>query len=470
MFDRAPTKASLTSMDSTRKTTDNEVEALHRRCGVYTKPEVVRRILDAVGWQGKADLLQSRLLEPAAGNGVFVIEAARRLVASCIRQDVDLKAQYLVDRIRAFELHPREARRARAQVVRTLRALGVHHSTAETCAKSWIVNGDFLLSKRLRDNFTHVVGNPPYVRWAKIPPQLKEKYRCRLPKVMIGGDLFLPFLDRALELLLPNGQCGFLCSDRWRFMEFAEGFRQKWLSRLDISSDDALLAENAFVENVDSYPTILIASKLPEKRKSPAFQNKKGKSLKELGYVVKVGPALGHSPAYVLGSDEKNVEPHLLRCWIDGSDIREGKIAQSGRRVITMYGKDGKLVELKRFPRLKARLRRFKKQLEKRSIVAKGAPWFRTIDRVKAADWARPKLLVPELAKVPRLAIDRSGAIPSHGVYAIFAPNDDVEALYRKLRGGKLAQALKNIAPKVKGGYVRCYKRFLLMVRVPSDA
>jgi hypothetical protein len=134
-----------------------------------------------------------------------------------------------------------------------------------------------------------------------------------------------------------------------------------------------------------------------------------------------------------------------------------------------MYGTDGKLVKLKRFPRLKARLRRFKKQLEKRAIVADGAPWFRPIDRVKAADWARPKLLVPELAKVPRLAIDRSGAIPSHGVYAIFAPNDDVEALYRKLRGGKLAKALKNIAPKVKGGYVRCYKRFLLMVRILGD-
>lgn len=467
MFDRSTINASLPSSGSVGKMPDDEIELLHRRCGVYTKPEVVHRILDAVGWQGKADLLQSRLLEPAAGNGVFVIEAARRLVASCIRQNVDLKAQYLVDRIRAFELHPREARRARAQVVRTLRALGVHHSTAETCAKSWIVNGDFLLSKRLRDNFTHAVGNPPYIRWSKIPPELKEKYRCRLPKVMIGGDLFLPFLDRALELLQPKGQCGFLCSDRWRYMEFAEGFRQKWLSRLTIALDDTLLAENAFVKNVDSYPTILIASKIEAKEQETlAPATKLGKTLAELGYVVKVGPALGHTPAYVLELDEQDVEPELLRPWIDGSEIEEGTITWRGCRVVAMYGKDGKLIDPKQFPLLMTRLKRFRKQLKQRSIVRNGAPWFRPIDRVRAANWARPKLLIPELAKTPRVAIDRSGAIPSHGVYAIFAPEDDVDALYEKLRDGKLAKALDGLAPKVKGGYVRCYRRFLLMVRI----
>ena len=29
---------------------ESEVDALHRRCGVYTKPAVVQRILDGVGW------------------------------------------------------------------------------------------------------------------------------------------------------------------------------------------------------------------------------------------------------------------------------------------------------------------------------------------------------------------------------------------------------------------------------------
>ena len=73
---------------------------------------------------------------------------------------------------------------------------------------------------------------------------------------------------------------------------------------------------------------------------------------------------------------------------------------------------------------------------------------------------------MPELAKVPKVAIDRSGAVSSHGVYATFACDDTVEVIYEKLRDDRLAHALDGIAPKVKGGYVRCYRRFLSMIRV----
>ena len=84
---------------------------------------------------------------------------------------------------------------------------------------------------------------------------------------MIGGDLFVPFLDRALTALRLGGKCGFLCSDRWRFMAFAEAFRQKWLPNLDIESEWAMAATDAFVNDVNSYPMILIASKRPTRKK-----------------------------------------------------------------------------------------------------------------------------------------------------------------------------------------------------------
>jgi len=247
-------------------------------------------------------------------------------------------------------------------------------------------------------------------------------------------------------------------------MGFAERFRKKWLAKLRIESETTLTAPDAFIKDVNSYPTILIASKTRPQKKKRAIRKKKSKTLGELGYVVRVGPALGHTAAFVLERGEDDVEPELLRPWIDGSEVQEGAIKWGGRRVIVMYGADGKLIDLKRFPKLKARLGKFKTQLKKRSIVKDGAEWFKTIDRLVSSDWKRPKILIPELAKVPRAAIDRTGKIPSHGVYAIFAADDDVDKLYGKLRGGKLAKALKGIAPKVKGGYVRCYKRFLVKV------
>lgn len=444
-----------------------EIKALHGRCGVYTKPEIVCRILDAIGWRANADLSQACLLEPAAGDGAFVVEAARRLISSCVRLGIDLRAASLLRRIVAYELHEGEAEAARARVRSVLRSLGVHHRTAHACARAWIVTGDFLLVNLPADSFTHTTGNPPYVRWSKIPPKLKAKYEALLSSDMTGGDLFLPFLDRALELLQPGGRIGFLCSDRWRFMGFAERFREKWLPSLNITSETTLSAPEAFVGDVDSYPTILIAVKRRKKKIEPRLKKRyRKKTLTELGCVVKVGPALGHAAAFVLEADEDDVEPELLKPWIEASDIKNGFIKRRGRRVVVMYDKNGKLINPKKYPLLMARLKRFRKQLKKRSIVQNGAQWFRTIDRVVAADWRRPKLLIPELAKIPRVVIDRTGTIPSHGVYAIFAKDDDVEVLYEKLRDGKLAKALDGIAPKVKGEYVRCYRHFLLMVRL----
>ena len=449
-------------IDSLSDEHQSAIGALHRYCGIYTAPNVVRRILDAVAWSKQYDLSRSRLLEPAAGNGEFLVEAARRLVASFRLTGKNLSIAHLRNRILAFELHPEAANEARSRIVEVLRNLKVHHRTAEACATSWVIHSDFLLTDLTGDGFTHAVGNPPYIRWSKVPSSLKSTYEKRLPREMTGGDLFLPFLDRALEQLRPNGRCGFLCSDRWRFMAFADSFRQKWLPALDVISEDSLNASDAFTSAVDAYPNILIATKrlnrLPTDQKK---QSPKPKTLGEMGYSVRVGPALGHTPAFVLHPHEKDVEPELLYPWINGSEIAENAINWRGRRVIATYDNDGKLIDLEDFPLLASRLARFRANLRNRAIVRNGAPWYRTIDRVFPAHWKRPKLVIPELAKIPRVAIDRSGAIPSHGVYSIFAPNDDIDALYEKLRDGKLAHALQKISPRVKGEYLRCYKRFL---------
>ena len=442
---------------------ESEIEALHRCCGVYTNPKVVCRILDAVGWTEEVDLSEARLLEPAAGNGAFVVEAARRLAASYSRHGMPLLAGGLSKQIKAYEFHRGAIQQARQRTISTLCNLGIQYRTAAACAKAWFDDSDFLLTPASRIGFTHTVGNPPYIRWSKIPVNLRASYAAKLPREMTGGDLFLPFLDHALEQLRPEGRCGFLCSDRWRFMAFAEAFRRKWLPVLDVISDEPLSAREAFVSKVDTYPTILTASKrLVANPRIIAHSTRNGTTLRDLGCNVKVGPALGHTPAFVLEPHEQDVEPEILHPWIDSSEISEGSVNWRGRHVITMYNEKGELIDLQQFPLLAKRLERFEPQLRQRSIVRNGAAWYQTIDRVRATDWLRPKLVVPELAKIPRLAIDRSGTTPSHGVYAIFAKDDDVEALYAKLRDGKLAQALQGIAPKVKGGYVRCYKRFLL--------
>ena len=225
-----------------------------------------------------------------------------------------------------------------------------------------------------------------------------------------------------------------------------------------------------FDRRVDIYPTILVAPKRSTRKPGrPASRRKAGRTLHELHYVVKADPALGHAPAFVVQPEEEDVEYELLQPWIHSSEVLEGCIQWTRRHVVVLFDDDGRLRDLRRFPRLERRLHRFMPELTKRWIVRNGAPWYRTIDRIRASDWSRPKLLVPELAKVPRIALDHSGAVPSHGTYAIFALDDRVEDLYEVLRDGGLAQALDPIAPRLKGNYTRCYKRFLAQIRIPIN-
>ena len=447
---------------------NRSIEELHHACRVYTKTNTVGRILDAVGWRADADLSASRLLDPAAGNGEFVVQACVRLIESCRAHGVTPTIRNLRSRITAIELHQGAAAESRRRLHSTLRLTGIHPSTASACATAWIHNADFLLWDTPVPNYTHVVGNPPYLRWSKIPSPLKSAYDRLLPPYLTRGDLFLPFLDRSFQLAESGGKCGFLCSDRWLYMAFAERFRTKWLPWLDIHSNDSVDAAEVFDRPVDAYPAILIASKRRRPRDSDSRPvPSRLRTLRELEYTIRVGPALGYASAFVIRPGETKVEPEILSPWIHSSEIREGSVDWSGRHVITMFDDNGDLLDLDRFPRLKARLTKFRSQLASRHIVRRGAPWYRTIDRIRALDWQRPKLLIPELAKTPRVVVDRSGAVPSHGVYAIFAPDDAVDDLYDALRDGGLARALDGRAPKLKGNYTRCYKLFLSSIPLP---
>lgn len=426
-------------------------------------------ILDKVGWRAGRDLSSARLLEPAAGGGEFVVQAAERLVESFRRRGIEPRAGDLRPRIVAFEIYARASSRARARLVRRLVGIGIHKSTARACSKAWIRTGDFLLSDPALTAYTHVVGNPPYARWNKVPRRLRTMYEERLSPQTARGDLYLPILDRALDELKNGGMCGVVCSDRWQFAAYGRSFRRKWMPRLDVLHDERVHARRAFKRDVSTYANVLVAYKRWQPKVSRNGVRRRGigegQTLIERGCVIRVGPALGVTPAFVVEGTSADIEPELLAPWVDSPEVHEGRIEWAGRYVVSLFDEHG-LRDVGRYPKLARHLEQYREALEQRYVVGRGAPWYRTIDRLRASDWRRPKLLVPEISKRPRVALDRSGLVPSHGLYAIFPPEDDVELIYEALRDGGLARRLVGIAPTLGDGSVRCYKRFLSPVRV----
>jgi hypothetical protein len=272
-------------------------------------------------------------------------------------------------------------------------------------------------------------------------------------------------LDLGIGALGPKGRLGFLCTDRWKFMSFAERFRKERLPEVDIVLDKKLDAADAYAKRVDVYPSLLVVQR-KRKISRPVTSSTRKKTLVEAGYEIRVGPALGITEAFVLSPDERGVEERLLHPWFDSTEIFDGSLKWRGRRVIALYDDNGQLLDLRRFPLARRRLRAYRDRLSARAVVRAGAVWYRPIDKVVPSLWRRPKLIVPGIAKIPRIAFDHSGAVPSHGAYAIFGSSESLSALYEKLRGDGLANAIEGIAPRIKGGYVRCYGAVLRQIAV----
>ncbi len=196
---------------------DSVAEAgIEERGAIFTRRAVVEFILDLAGYRADADLLHYRLLEPSCGRGDFLLVALDRLFNAYQRTGGKIEdcGPILRDSICAVELHRETFRATQARIRQFLLERGIPQTTTEDLVATWLVQDDFLLCQ-LPSDFTHIVGNPPYVRLERIPEVLLQEYRARYKTVYDRADLYVPFIERSLSLLAPHGRLGFICSDRW---------------------------------------------------------------------------------------------------------------------------------------------------------------------------------------------------------------------------------------------------------------
>lgn len=455
-----------------------ELEVLHQRCGIYTRRETVERLLDWIGWTTDADLGTERLLEPACGDGAFLIPAAERLLASGVWRGLD----DLGPRIRAYELHPAAASRARSEIRLLLRARGFSAHEARQLARRWVRTGDFLLDCGSRACFTRIVANPPYLRWSRLPRRLAEAYERALPPASARGDLSLPFMDKMLAVAATGARLALLVSDRWIYSGYAERFRRLRSGEVEIVRWESVDARDVFQQRVSAYPALMLLEKhgsgasrgfsasCRAGRDVPAamlsWLDRFG-GMDQAGCAIRVGPALGHDPAFVLPpGPSTGIEHDRLARFVGPSEINKDRIEWNGRHVISVHDERG-LVDLEEYPGVASRLEHHRHVLSRRTCVVRGGNWYRTIDRVYTPAWIPSKLLVPEMMRIPRLAVDRTGLVPSHGIYAIFPGYWPIDALYSVLACGVLGASLALVAPRAGGAAYRCYKRFLAQVPLP---
>lgn len=496
------------------------------RGAVFTRREVVDFILDLVGYTADQPLHRCRLLEPSMGQGDFLLRVVDRLFVAYNRETAtqDQAARDIVTDLAscicAVELHHVSYDAARDLVQAALQTKGLTPAQADALCDHWLIQGDFLLTP-LAGPFTHVIGNPPYVRQEMIPDALMAEYRRRYSTIYDRADIYIPFIERSLALLGKGGTLGFICADRWMKNRYGGPLRRYVAANFHLRHFVDMVGTDAFHSEVMAYPAIFVIArekagatrvaarpaidatalqklaaamtvkKLPAGLGVSEFVDvatsaepwmldapdqldvmrrieAEFPTLEEAGCKVGIGVATGADQVFIAPFDTLDVEPDRKLPIAMTRDILTGTVKWRGFGVINPFGADGKLVPLKEYPKLAAYLERHGAAIKERHVSKKNPnSWYRTIDRIYPELTTVPKLLIPDIKGEAHIVYEPGNLYPHHNLYFITADGWNLRALQAVLMSDVTRMFIGLYSTKMRGGYLRFQAQYLRRLRVP---
>jgi adenine-specific DNA-methyltransferase len=224
----------------------------------YTPPQIVRSIVD---WtlEPWLDLpcaadgdSPPRVLDLACGAGEFLVEVQRRLSAC-------YGTQAAVGAVVGIDIDQKAAAAARKRL----------KAEYPDFSDSSIQAGDALdRDLLLPGSFDLIVGNPPYVNIRQLAKSLCRKriqsLRGQFRTARGNFDLYVLFIERAIELLRPGGRCGLIVPNKWATLDYARSCRELLLEQTTIERVVDLSDAGAFAD-ASVYPHVLVFRKQPAK-------------------------------------------------------------------------------------------------------------------------------------------------------------------------------------------------------------
>ena len=494
-----------------RAVDDLAMAGIEKRGAVLTRLDVVQFILDLAGYTADQNLSGFRLLDPACGDGAFVCEAVDRLLKSGEREVECLEAA-----IRAVELNQASYRRTRERLRFLLLSAGIDQADIDHLLATWLVQDDFLLAD-LDGVFTHVVGNPPYVRHEQIPDVLTAAYKQRYDCIQGRADLYVPFIERGLDLLSADGQLVYICPDRWIKNAYGKGLRQRIDRAFHLSVYVDMTGTDAFEQEAAAYPSIflidrkcapsattavarrpaidelsLLVAPLRQQKVDDRVQvvprvtdddqpwlldhpeevailraiEDRYPVIEDVGCKVGIGVATGADDIFV--RQLLPVEDSRQLPVVKTSDIQGGQLQWGGYHVLNPFDKNGGLVNLSEYPQLAVYLDEHKERIRNRYVARKYPDrWYRTIDKIYVDLLDRAKLLIPDIKGEAAVAYDPGELYPHHNVYYVVSDDWDLQALQAVLRSTIAEFFVAIYSVWMRGNYLRFQAQYLRRIRVP---
>lgn len=486
---------------------------------IYTRAEVVSFMLDLIGYTAERPLYDYRLLEPSAGSGEFFVESVKRLLKSSKRKK-SITTTKLKDCIRGVELHRSTYQSIKAEIASLLDNDGFTKQDVKLLTDHWLIQGDFLLTP-FENSFDFIVGNPPYVRQELIQDALVKAYRSIFISFYDRADLYVPFIERSLQLLSPKGKLSFICSDRWMKNKYGGPLREIVAADFSLSYYIDMVDTDAFHGDVIAYPAITVIEnkkashtriahkpivetsalnrlvrELNEKElskegivkemtgvmdgKNPWILESSGQLtlmrrlerdfplLEEAGCKVGIGVATGADQVFIAPYDLLPVENDRKLPIATTRDLNSHGVQWKGLGVLNPFTESGELVSLDDYPKLKKYLLKHEELLKQRHVATKNSNrWYRTIDRIVPSLASRHKLLIPDIKGEAQIVYESGKLYPHHNLYYIISDSWDLHALQAVLQSGIAKLFVSIYSTKMRGGYLRFQAQYLRRIRLP---
>ncbi len=488
---------------------------------VYTKRWVVELLLDLSGYRPDRDLVDTLAIEPACGEGAFLVPMVERLLQSSrnLGRPLSECRRSLV----AYELNETSAVRSRTLIRNILVRYGATPSLASSMADAWVLTRDYLLDAR-HEPADFIIGNPPYVRLEDIPEEIASVYRNAYPTMRGRADLYVAFFEAALRQLKTDGTCAFICADRWMRNQYGAELRKLISSAYSVDMLVSMHEASPFDDEVDAYPAITVIRRKPQHstivasagQKAEAMQPRqlaavlqhedgsseppngihravvttwfKGtapwpcRSPKQLAFLrqmedrfpalemsakVGIGVATGNDRIYITTNRDLVESSRLLKLAV-AKDLAEGTLRWSGHYLVNPWGENG-LVDLIDYPKLRAYYEQHATELKRRHTAEKNASgWYKTIDRINSSLIKKRKLFIPDIKNRLEPVLDQGDTYPHHNLYFIESEEWDLEVL-----GGLLLSKIgqffvESYGVRMRGGYLRFQAQYLRRIRVPD--
>jgi len=312
--------------------------------------------------------------------------------------------------------------------------------------------------KRLADGgFDAVIGNPPYVRQERIIP-IKPFLEANYAVYSGTADLFLYFYERALKLVKPSKRIGYITSGTYMNSNSAAAFRQ-YIHEQAAFETVINFGENQPFKGAEMvYPTIAV---LRNGKPTPTFRSlfiekvyprqalgdaihdlptvdtssdvtaldewrfqsveltalfkKVTQGYQHLGEAVDgkiyYGVKTGLNDVYVIdeATRAKLIQKHpsskeILKPILRGEDLRPWYQIDSQQYLVWAY----QGIEIDNYPAIKEHLLPHEAALAKRSDAV-NLKWYELRPCDYYSEFDKPKIIWPEIGKLPRMSFDTQG-------------------------------------------------------------